>query len=494
MVSVACPNCNILLVEADSGGATNGEPSALELAVQKAAEMGADVISNSWGGSESPEDLANNTYLKHPGIPVVVASGDSGYKTTFPASSPDVIPVGGTYLFEDKSNPRGWSEEAVSFGGSGCSAYQPKPAWQSDSDCMNRTVADVSAVAVGVFSFSTERRSSRPSWFPTGGTSVSAPLVAGIVARQSKAFKDGGAKSFYEAGDHHELYDVVKGSNGSCNASYLCEADGGYDGPTGNGTPGTPLAGPAAASAPVTILQPEEATLNGAVNPYGVATTYRFEYGTTTAYGSFAPAAPASVGSGFGMTSVSQTITGLKPKQVYHFRVAATSSEGTKYSKDRSFTTPAEIQPIVTTGSASNLQPTGATLNGTIDPHGANTSYQFEYGPTTSYGFSVPVPAKEIGTKSGAVSQTISGLISGRTYHFRLKATNSVGAVVYGSDKALTTLPGPPIATTDPATELDEGTATLQGPSPRGPKTRPSGSNTLARAPSRWMATPVPRR
>jgi hypothetical protein len=447
MVSAACPKCHILLVEANDASATS-----LYQAVQKASEMGPTVISSSWGGPEAPNNLKTNNYFHHPGIPVVFASGDSGYRPSYPASSPEVVAVGGTNLYEDSKSPRGWTEEAISIGGSGCSAYQPKPIWQKDTDCPRRTLADVAAVAAGVLSFDSERASG-PEWQRTGGTSASAPVVAGIVAMKSQAFREGGAKSFYEAGEHHELYDVLKGSNGSCNASYLCEADGGYDGPSGNGTLGGPLPGPAASSQPASALEPEEATLNGGVNPYGVQTTYQFEYGTTTSYGSKFPSVPASAGSKSEMTGQSQAISGLKPSQLYHYRLAASNSAGTSYSKDRSFTTPAVNQPILTTNIASNIGSNTVTLNGYVDPHGSATSYQFEYGEARTengeeaqgYEFTLPITGQKLGTKAGEVSQTLTGLLPNSEYHFRLRATNDLGATVYGANRFFTTLPGPPV-------------------------------------------------
>ncbi len=447
MVSAACPKCHILLVEANDASKTS-----LYQAVQKASEMGPTVISSSWGDSESSSNLETNKYFHHPGIPVVFASGDSGYSPSYPASSPEVVAVGGTSLYEDSKSPRGWTEEAISIGGSGCSVYQPKPIWQKDTDCPHRTLADVAAVAGGVLSFDSERASG-PQWQQAGGTSVSAPLVAGIVAMKSKAFREGGAKSFYEAGEHHELYDVLKGSNGSCNASYLCEADGGYDGPSGNGTLGGSLPGPAASSQPASALEPEEATLNGGVNPYGVQTTYQFEYGTATAYGSISPSVPASAGSKSEMTGQFQTISGLKPNQLYHYRLVASNSAGTSYSKDRSFTTPAVNQPIVTTNNASNINSNTVTLNGYVDPHGSATSYQFEYGEARTenekeaqgYEFTIPTTGVKLGTKAGEVSQTLPGLLPNSEYHFRLRATNDLGVTVYGANRVFTTLPGPPV-------------------------------------------------
>jgi subtilase family serine protease len=130
MVSAACPQCKILLVEASSPTTAN-----LGTAVNTAVSMGAVAVSNSYGGSESSSDPSSSTsYYKHPGVAITVSSGDGGYGVEFPASSPYVTSVGGTSL-HTASNSRGWSETAWNGAGSGCSAYEAKPSFQHDSGC-----------------------------------------------------------------------------------------------------------------------------------------------------------------------------------------------------------------------------------------------------------------------------------------------------------------------------------------------------------------------
>src|SRR4051794_17658596 len=102
MVSAVCPNCHILLVEATSNSNAN-----LYSAVDTAARLGANAISNSYGATESSSDPANNAHYNHPGIPITVSSGDSGYGVEYPAASPYVTAVGGTTL-NRASNARGW--------------------------------------------------------------------------------------------------------------------------------------------------------------------------------------------------------------------------------------------------------------------------------------------------------------------------------------------------------------------------------------------------
>ncbi len=228
MVSAMCPGCSILLVEADSSTLQNLAASELE-----AATLGAHAISNSYGGSESGSTSFESSY-NFAGIAVTVSSGDSGFGVQFPASSPHVTAVGGTSLVR-ASNSRGWTETAWSGAGSGCSAVYAKPTWQTDTGCTRRTVADVSAVAdpntgVAVFGPSSSGRS---AWLVFGGTSVAAPLIAGIYGVNGTAVNHGNDPYRHTSA----LFDVTSGRNGSCSPSYLCTAVAGYDGPTGLGTP-----------------------------------------------------------------------------------------------------------------------------------------------------------------------------------------------------------------------------------------------------------------
>jgi streptogramin lyase len=94
---------------------------------------------------------------------------------------------------------------------------------------------------------------------------------------------------------------------------------------------------PGAITQAASAITTSKATLNGTVNPSGEPTTYQFEYGTTTAYGSKAPAGPESVGSGSDAVAVSQTLTDLATETTYHYRVVATSAEGTTYGQDKTF-------------------------------------------------------------------------------------------------------------------------------------------------------------
>jgi subtilase family serine protease len=239
MVSAVCPGCKVLLVEA-----TNNTNTNLYAAEDTAARLGATEISNSYGGGEASSETSQDVHFNHPGAAITVSSGDNGYGVEYPAASRYVTAVGGTSL-SHAANARGWNEASWSGSGSGCSAYEPKPAWQTDSGCSRRTVADVSAVAdpntgVAVYdsncSFVGQLLGQCFSgWGVVGGTSASSPIVAGVyaLAGNGQSVNYGSFPYSHTA----SLFDVTSGSNGTCSPAYLCTSGAGYDGPTGLGTP-----------------------------------------------------------------------------------------------------------------------------------------------------------------------------------------------------------------------------------------------------------------
>jgi subtilase family serine protease len=231
-VSAACPRCRILLVEADSESLQD-----IGTAVNRAVAMGAKVVSNSYGAPEFGQTAAlGRRYYTHPGVAIVASSGDDGFQPAlFPAVWGSAIAVGGTTLSHTGA---AWVEKAWRGAGSGCSAYIAKPAWQHDRHCGMRTTSDVSALAdpaTGLAVYDTFGLGAENGWVVVGGTSLGAPLVAGMIGAAGNASKLGTAKWIY---DHRSgLKDVVGGSNGYCGNDYLCTGTKGYDGPTGLGSP-----------------------------------------------------------------------------------------------------------------------------------------------------------------------------------------------------------------------------------------------------------------
>jgi hypothetical protein len=120
-------------------------------------------------------------------------------------------------------------------------------------------------------------------------------------------------------------------------------------------------------------------------------------------------------------------ISSLTANTIYHFRIVATNSAGTRYGSDKTFTTlSATGPPVVTTKPASFVASFSATLSGSLDPHGLTTTVYFKWGTTTSYGHTTPVQT-QTGNTYRNIAANISGLARHHTYHFRIVATNSAG-------------------------------------------------------------------
>jgi len=236
VVHAMCQNCNILLVEA----ASNFDSDLIVAADQRAYLMGANVISNSWGGSEYSGETAYDSYFHHPGVAFVFSSGDNGYGVQYPAASPNVTAVGGTKLLVNTdysyNSETVWYNSKTGKGpGSGCSVYESKPSFQHDAGCPHRTVADVSADADPSTGASVVYNG---NYYQFGGTSLAAPLVASVYALAGGVGTTlGNSLPYANVSYGVNLRDVTSGSNGSCGGSYLCTAKTGYDGPTGLGTP-----------------------------------------------------------------------------------------------------------------------------------------------------------------------------------------------------------------------------------------------------------------
>jgi IPT/TIG domain len=257
MAHAICQNCHVLLVEAD-----NEEFADLGAAVDAAVNAGATEISNSYGGPEEPAFASvfseyNTAYYDHPGVVVTASSGDCGYlneachreaaTANFPASSPDVVAVGGTSLTDAGET---WSSTVWEDGGSGCSQIFTAPLWQSGAGDFSatgcgerRSVADVAAIGdpnTGVDVYDSTPEGGYPAgWGVWGGTSVASPIVAAefALAGGSHGVPYAAATLYSHLGEGDALYDVVSGSNGTCAGATACQAAVGYDGPSGVGSP-----------------------------------------------------------------------------------------------------------------------------------------------------------------------------------------------------------------------------------------------------------------
>jgi subtilase family protein len=237
MISAACPSCHIDVVEADS-------PTLADLAATEstAVGLGAQVVSNSYGGRELGQDQQYAAAYRQPGHTIVVSSGDTGFTAaSFPAALDSVVAVGGTELTA-ADNDRGYAESVWTDGrhgaaGSGCSAYVAKPSWQHDPHCGMRTVADVAAAADDIAIYD----SADGGWLTVAGTSASAPFIAGVYGLAGNATTATPADLYAHAADLNDVTagtnDLSGGAGAKCGNDYLCVATTGYDAPTGLGTP-----------------------------------------------------------------------------------------------------------------------------------------------------------------------------------------------------------------------------------------------------------------
>ncbi len=230
MVSAICPNCHILLVEARSASFDD-----LGTSVNTAVRFKANIVSNSYGTFEDAGTVKSAAhYYKHSHAIIVASAGDNGYGVQLPAAFNNVVAVGGTSL-SPASNTRGWAETVWSGTGSGCSQYINKPNWQKDKGCHKRSVTDVAAVADPATGVAVYNTYGGYGWGVFGGTSASAPIIAGVYALAGNPTK---VNSSYLYSHRSNLNPVTSGSNGTCVPNYLCTATpGGYNGPTGLGTP-----------------------------------------------------------------------------------------------------------------------------------------------------------------------------------------------------------------------------------------------------------------
>ena len=492
MVSAACSECHILLVEPRNEGEDNVAEGA-----NTAARLGASVISNSYATNEaecaSDGCVPLDKDYEHPGVLVTASAGDWGYDdlyfasigeepygTFFPASAPGVVAVGGTALYRDSGSPRGWREEvwnepkssvdrsAGAGTSGGCTTLQPKPPWQTDMGCEHRTDNDIAAVAALETPVSV-RIDGR--WGDYGGTSVAAPLVAGIEAHASAYVRSLGPEAFYQdsgsLNDVTEGFDYYPGPSPCAAQEYLCNAEIGYDGPTGLGTPdGVPAIAqqdaPAVTVQAASDLSGSSAELTGTVNPRGMEVSEcTFEYGTSSNYGSSVACNPAP-GEGSGPVAVSASLSGLKPGTTYDFRILARGSGGISYSANESFAT--LTAPAASIGVASAVTIVSASVGGTVDPEGSQVSEcELEYSPASATSWSsVPCsPMPGSGSAAVEVAGAISQLRAATSYDYRIFARNTAGST-RSSTGAFKTLPGP-LVSIAPATEVTASSAQLSG-------------------------------
>ena len=256
MVSAICPNCKIILIQAN-----NDYTSNLYSGVQRAGILGAKYIGASWGSGPEGSD---NSIFRQAGVVIAAAAGDNGGGGRYhggpiqPCTYSHVICVGGTHLVI-ANNKRGWSETVwndwtfdycngpCGATGSACSTKIAKPSWQTDTGCHMRSAADTSATASlrsPVIVYNSEIGCGASNWCAFGGTSASTQIIAAVFALAGNAASQMGGTYLWK---HHagNMNDVTLGNNLDANlgvkcassVTYICTARAGFDGPTGWGTP-----------------------------------------------------------------------------------------------------------------------------------------------------------------------------------------------------------------------------------------------------------------
>jgi PKD repeat protein len=308
----------------------------------------------------------------------------------------------------------------------GSGHYYLQREWSNDTgDCEQRVdpaqpaIADPGEVTIN-----------QSASFSSGGTVAG----AGGISNYHWDFGDGGTSS--EANPNHTFTSL-----GSFPVILTVTDDGAFTFSTERQVNVLPPAVlPEAVTTAATEVTDAASTLNGSVNPMGRNTTYHFEYGTTTAYGTSTSA--ISAGSGSSAVAVEAELENLDPLTTYHFRVSATNAAGTVTGDDETFTTSAGQPPEAVTTAATEVTDSSAQLNGTVTPHDHKTTYRFEYGTTTAYGNVTAAAETGPGASPVVVSMRAEGLAPSSTYHYRLSATSAAGAEK-GADQVFTTMAAP---------------------------------------------------
>ncbi len=300
----------------------------------------------------------------------------------------------------------------------------PQPAAPTVTTDVNTAVSHSTAVVTGKV---TPNGAQTSYWYEygtttaLGGHTASQAIGSGFIAISAPAYITGlSASTFY----YYRL--VASNGFGTVNGNTLAF--------TTNNNPPPQGTAPTTHTDAATDASRTTANLNGRVTPNGSDTSFWFEYGETTDLGS--TTAFQSAGAGTGSLNVSVSLSGLKPLTKYYFRLNAQNQYGTVNGSILNFTTTGPAAPgvpAVTSKAATSIATSSVTMNGQINPNGADTTYWFEYGTDSLLGniLGNTTQTQVAASNSGntAVSAGVNGLDSATRYYYRLVASNPYGTV-----------------------------------------------------------------
>ena len=461
------PLARLILIEAPDASL-----AGLEGAIKLANTMGPGIVSMSFGSSEGNWTASVDAIFASPNMSYLAATGDSGAGVQWPAVSPNVVAVSGTTLSYSGSAAR--SETAWADTGGGISAYTPTPSYQSNAvpgmgNMAHRSVADVSFnadPATGQYLAVIAKGSSTVNWLSAGGTSLSTPQWAGVIAvanaQRALAAKPAlglpntmlyGTISTVPGTYASSFADITKGADGTCST---CSAKVGYDQVTGLGTPNvtsiiSALTGTTAALAPVVT----PATINGKA---GTALSFTVSVTASDTVSYTLTDAPS------GMSISSSGIVTWTTPLAGNYSVTVTAKDSKNGLSGQGVYTvciTALSAPVVTAATISGK--TGTALSFTVSATSPDTlSYTLSGAPsgmTISSTGVVNWASPVAGTYAVTVTakDTKTGLSGSAVYTVNIAAVATTGPVISAS--AMTGVVGKPLA--GPISFSDPGVSSL---------------------------------
>jgi hypothetical protein len=198
---------------------------------------------------------------------------------------------------------------------------------------------------------------------------------------------------------------------------------------------GPPATAPSVTTGSSTNASASSTTISGTANDNGTATTCRFDYGLTTAYGT--QTAVQNVAVGAGPTALSADLTNLAAGSTYNYRLECTNGGGTVFGLNNTVMT-MSTAPTAVTGAASSVGSAGFTLAGSAAPNGADSTCAFDYGLTTDYGTQTALQTVLASVSTSQLTAPVSDLTPSTLYNYRLECTNANGTT-YGANATVTT-------------------------------------------------------